>query len=111
MNTFAIWLTTRFVVAPACACADSGVLGSGEKNDEGSFGTGTRVALVNGTSRGRAVSTWVCPCASVEVWKEYPLTPLRTPVVRVARWMTASASCVPVEDRVHRVERVTIGWC
>ena len=37
MNTFAIWLTIHVIVAPACACADLGVLGSGEKNGEGNL--------------------------------------------------------------------------
>ena len=47
-------------------------------------------------------STEVCPCASVEAWKEYPLTPLRTRVVRrLVCWMTAMAWCVRVEDRVE----------
>ena len=87
------------------------MLGSGEKNGEGSFGTGTYVALVNGTSCRSAISTWVYPCVSCEAWREYPLTPLRTRVVRVARWMTASASCVCGKDRVERMERVSIGWC
>ena len=57
------------------------------------------VVLVNGTSCRSAISTWVYPCASVEAWKEYPLTPLCTLVVRIACWMTASAWCVRGEDR------------
>ena len=44
LNTFAIWLSTRFVI---CTCADSGVLGPGEKDNEVSFGNSTLVALVN----------------------------------------------------------------
>ena len=96
-------LTTRFVVAPAFTCADPGALGSGEKNGEGSVGTEIRVVLVNGTSCLSVISTWVCSCGSLEAWKEYPLTPLRTLVVRVGGWMTASVSRVPVEDRVERV--------
>ena len=58
LNIFAVWLTTRFVIAPIFACADPGVLGSGEKNGDGSFGTGNHLVLVNGTkqSRGRAIS-------------------------------------------------------
>ena len=111
LNIFAIWLTTRSVVAPAFACADPGVLRSGEKNGEGSFGTEIRLVLVNGTNCRSVISAWVCSYALVEVWKGHPLTPLRTRVVRVARWMTASASCVCGKDRVERMERVSIGWC
>ena len=102
---FAIWFTTRAVIAPACACADSGLMGPGEKG-------GTRVAMVNRTnqSRGRAIPSLEVSlqCASIEVWKEYPLTLLRTRVVRVEPRMTASASCVPVEDRM---QRESIGRC
>ena len=47
----------------------------------------------------------VFPCASVEVSEEYLLTPLRTLVVRVACWMTASVSYVRVEDCMERVWR------
>ena len=101
LNIFAIWLTTRSVVAPAFACADPGVLRSGEKNGEGSFGTEIRLVLVNGTNCRSVISTWVCPCASVEAWKKYPLTLLRwfALLVRMACWMTASVSCVRVKDR------------
>ena len=107
MNTFAIWLTTRVVDAPACACADLGVLGSGEKNGEGNFGTGTYAVLVHEPEpRPRHLRESVHAHPSSR--KEYPLTSLRTRVVRVARWMTASASWVRVEDRV---ERVSIDWC
>ena len=46
--------------------------------------------------------TKVCPCASVGVREEYPLTPLRTRVVRrLVCWMTAMAWCVRVDDRVE----------
>ena len=85
------------------------MLGSGEKNGEGSVGTEIRVVLVNRTSCRIAISTWVYPRASVEVWKGHPLTPLRTPVVRVACWMTAPASYVRMEYRMHRMERFLIG--
>ena len=112
LNIFAIWLTTRFVIAPACACVDPGMLGSGEKNDENRFRTGTHVALVNGTSRGRAISPWVYLCASVEILEEYLLSPLYTLEVRMACWMTAPAShdteaCGrPRGEDVHRVWEV-----
>ena len=51
----------------------------------------------------------------VEIWKEYPLTPLRTLVVRVGGWMTASASCGHVEAEggqgVHRLVLSQGGVC
>ena len=92
----------RPVVAPACASADPDVVGSGEKNGEGNFGTGTYVVLANGTneSRGHAIPSLEASCASIEVWKEYPLTPL---VVRVACWMTASTT------RRERARRLVLG--
>ena len=100
LDTFAIWLTIHVIVAPACACADLGVLGSGEKNGEGNlrYGKPRRAGAAAALSLS---STEVCPYASVEVREEYPLTPLRTRVVRLVCWMTATAWCVRMEDRVE----------
>ena len=110
LNTFAIWLATRRARACCPAPVPAGLgevasdVGAGAKSDDdGSLGTGTRAALVNGTSRGRAPRRCGCDCPSSPLFPfpfETPLVPLRRLIARVACWMTASASCVRVDEFV-----------